>query len=539
MSVRQDVPARNKRSEESWSLTQLDTPESAPDVLGFDALASTIARGLVASRPSESLTTAVYGPWGSGKTWLKYRILGALAQKPDEVTVVEFSPWQIRGVDEITLQFFAQVHRQLVIDAEKNPDSAMAIRAKMWMALARLSGAGTAALKMIGAAASVTDEGKPLGLTLTYVAGVSEQFTKLLQTTAEDIRAKQKGQNTPANADEARRMLGKLFGKPETPSLLVVMDDFDRLTSEEIQTLVRLIKANANFPGLNYLLFCDPDQLAAALDPVTSGKGTEFLEKIVQNPIHLPPPNPDSLFRQLAAGLKSIASRTNYRLDDHRDRLRAYFQNFLRLHLKNLRSVYRLLAVDDFSVAALTRDGELEVDLLDLLAVDYLRIHVPALASWIRDARPFSYFFTALRNMIHDEKKRPLAEILPPSVIECFGVQNSYAVIRTLFPEAAKEFPSEEAVYDRSLASLSKFSRHYALALSDEEHLDSYFRLQPSELKVPEAAYRKATSEGVSRSDLAEIFADWISRGWFPSAVRRLRAELKNFKPEQKTSLAL
>jgi hypothetical protein len=528
-----------RKRKETWDVARLDTPESAPDFLGRDALASTIARGLLRSRPSESLITAVYGPWGSGKSWLKHRVLKKLAGKKKQITVVEFSPWQIRGVDELTLQFFAQVHDHLVAGTHGDAAGALAKREKMWMALARLSGAGAAALKVIGGAAAFSEQGKFFAPSLMAIAGVTERFAKLLQSAAEDIHVKVEKSRPPSNADEARQELATLFADPNLPRLLIVMDDFDRQTSDEIQTLVRLIKANANFPGLNYLILCDPEQLAAALDPVACNKGKEFLEKIVQNPIRLPSPDADSIIRQLANGLENIAKRTDYPLDQHLDRLRSYFQNFLRLRLRNLRSVYRLLEALDFSAAALTRDGKLEVDLLDLLAVDFLRLHAPALADWIQEVRPSFYVFTALRDLFDDDRKQPLKEILPVDLIESFGVANSYSVLRTLFPQVAKQFPKEEAAFNRTLASLGEIQKDYPLALSHEEHFDTYFRLQPHALKVPESAYLAAVTGAMGRLELTQHLSRWISEGWMPSALRRLKADIDAFSTEQRKSLFL
>jgi hypothetical protein len=526
-------------AENSWDVARLDSPESAPDVLGRDALASTIARGLLRNRPTESLITGVYGPWGSGKSWLKHRVLQKLATKTDEIIVVEFSPWQVRGVDELTLQFFAQVHEHLGVGIKEDATGGLAKREKMWMTLARLSGAGAAALKVIGGAAALSDQGKSFAPALMAIAGVSERFAKLLQSAAEDIRVKVEKSRPPANAEEARQELAKLFSNPNLPSLLVVMDDFDRQTSEEIQTLVRLIKANANFPGLNYLILCDPEQLAAALDPVSANKGKEFLEKIVQNPIRLPPPDADSILRQLGAGLEDIAKRTDYPLAEHLDRLRFYFQNFLRLRLRNLRSVYRLLEALDFSATALTRDGKLEVDLLDLLAVDFLRLHAPTFADWLQEVRPSFYVFTALRDLFDDDKKQPLREILPNDLVESFGLENSYAVLRTLFPQVAKQFPNEEAAFHRTVASLGEIPKNYPLALSEEEHFEAYFRLQPHTLKIPETAYLSATSGAMSRSELTPNISRWISEGWLPSALRRLKADIDAFSTEQRQSVFL
>jgi hypothetical protein len=211
----------------------------------------------------------------------------------------------------------------------------------------------------------------------------------------------------------------------------------------------------------------------------------------------------------------------------------------LRLRLRNLRSVYRLLEALDFSATALTRDGKLEADLLDLLAVDFLRLHAPSLADWLQEVRPSFYVFTALRDLFDEHKKQPLEEILPKEVVESFGLENSYAVLRTLFPQVAKQFPKEEAAFHRTIASLGERPKDYPLALSDDEHFDAYFRLQPHALKVPETAYLTAISGAMNRSDLAANISRWISEGWLPSALRRLKSDIEVFSTEQRQTVFL
>src|SRR6266481_1429647 len=162
-----------------WDISVLDSPRTAVDILGRGDLAATIARGLIRTRTDESLITAVYGPWGSGKTWLKYRIIEAIEKQKNRINIVQFSPWQIRGVDELTVQFFAQVYSHLG-DDHKSGRQKLARREKMWIALARLSGAGSASLKMVGGAAALSAEAQSFAPALMAAAGVSKDFATLL-----------------------------------------------------------------------------------------------------------------------------------------------------------------------------------------------------------------------------------------------------------------------------------------------------------------------------------------------------------------------
>src|SRR5207248_2798648 len=86
---------------------------------------------------------------------------------------------------------------------------------------------------------------------------------------------------------EQKALIAGALSKLQHP-LLVVIDDIDRLTTEEILQVFQLVKANADFPSLIYLLLFDRSIVAKALDVVSGKKGNEFLEKIVQVGYHVP-----------------------------------------------------------------------------------------------------------------------------------------------------------------------------------------------------------------------------------------------------------
>lgn len=286
-----------------WNTAELDCAETSADLLDRSKLIDHLARGLLRSRTGESLVTAIYGHWGSGKSWIKHRLVRELRAHSPDLVIVEFAPWQIRGVDELTLQFFSQVYEQ--IDPPSPSDTAFlpSARARLWAQLARLSGVVPAAVRITGGAVAAVAGDSNIALTALAAAGAGEEFSKIISAKAEEAKEQvaEAGERVPRTVEETREKLAASFNLKTTSRILIIMDDFDRLTAEEIQTMVRLIKANANFSGLNYLLLCDPEQLALALNDVASGKGREFLEKIVQNPIRLPQPDTETIFSQLLA----------------------------------------------------------------------------------------------------------------------------------------------------------------------------------------------------------------------------------------------
>src|SRR5258708_32230811 len=80
---------------------------------------------------------------------------------------------------------------------------------------------------------------------------------------------------------ETKAEVSELLRQLKAP-ILVVIDDVDRLTADEVRLIFQLIKANADFPNLVYLALFQRDIVEKSLEKVTSGSGKDFLEKIVQ-----------------------------------------------------------------------------------------------------------------------------------------------------------------------------------------------------------------------------------------------------------------
>ena len=74
-------------------------------------------------------------------------------------------------------------------------------------------------------------------------------------------------------------------------TVVVIIDDLDRLDRDEIMVMLKLIRLNANVPRVVYVLAFDDTMVATAIGAkYNSGPelGRQFLEKIVQYPFTLP-----------------------------------------------------------------------------------------------------------------------------------------------------------------------------------------------------------------------------------------------------------
>lgn len=131
------------------------------------------------------------------------------------------------------------------------------------------------------------------------VGEVLKQYSALLKPipfagdAASTLAAAAGGSMSASSTDlgSQKRKIDQILGN-SGKRIVILMDDLDRLDKSEIQTIFRLVKVAADFQHTAYVLAFDDALISAALadrDATGSIHGVNFLEKIVQLPLHLPP----------------------------------------------------------------------------------------------------------------------------------------------------------------------------------------------------------------------------------------------------------
>jgi len=206
-----------------------DKPLTNPkdDQLGYASFARHLAESICNMSPVEGLVLAIYGPWGSGKTTLLNFVVHYLQQRPSErPVIVPFNPWWFSGHEDLTRRFFARL--QAVLSKEKVVKEDLR--------------------KKIADLAELLSEA-PLPSSLRWTG-------KLLGKLASG-----KHKEVPELKEEIADALRKLKLK-----ILVIIDDIDRLSADEIRQLFRVIKTVADFPYCVYLLAFDKTVAIKALE---------------------------------------------------------------------------------------------------------------------------------------------------------------------------------------------------------------------------------------------------------------------------------
>ena len=79
--------------------------------------------------------------------------------------------------------------------------------------------------------------------------------------------------------------------------IFVLIDDIDRLDQQSMRFMFRLIRLNADFDRMTYVLAFDRDVVSSVLTQEQGVLGSDYLEKIVQVGFDIPPAEPDRLNR--------------------------------------------------------------------------------------------------------------------------------------------------------------------------------------------------------------------------------------------------
>src|SRR5262249_39176513 len=136
------------------------------------------------------------------------------------------------------------------------------------------------------------------------------------------------------------------------------------------------IKANADFPRFVFLVLFQRDIVADALNAATNKKGAEYLEKIIQVRFDIPEPRQDQVDSLVYERIERILGPS------HTERINpTYWGNIyhgsLRQYFRDLRDVKRFLASLEFHVGLLRTGSALEVNAVDLIAIESIRLFDP------------------------------------------------------------------------------------------------------------------------------------------------------------------
>jgi predicted KAP-like P-loop ATPase len=332
------------------------------DVLDRARFAKSLAEAMLSYAYSDSVVTALYGIWGSGKSSVINMVVEHVLKSSANLTeekktiVLRFNPWNYSDQNQLVAQFFRELstvlkRRDYGDDARKVGDQ-LEVYAKFFVPLALIA--------------------DPTTLSGLIATGASKIFNRVGTAT------KRWGELKSKDLAATRREINQLLAKQQR-KILIVIDDIDRLNNVEIRQIFQLVKALADFPNTVYLLAFDRTVVVNALKSVQEGAGEKYLEKIVQIPFELPEISKHDLEKLLFSQLDELLrDLPEGRLDP------VYWGNIYHTGLKyffnSVRDVTRYINSLHFSFGLVKND----VNLVDFLTIVALQVFEPGVYSGIR-----------------------------------------------------------------------------------------------------------------------------------------------------------
>lgn len=499
-----------KSSLESHISADRPITKKSDDRLNRSAFAETIARAIGQWRNKPSLVIGLFGDWGSGKSSIKNLVVEALNGKDGEnIPVVEFSPWQVSGQDILSETFFREIGKALGNTSGEDKDVQQK-RVALWKRYSSIFSI-TATLARVWKA--TTNPAQPTGL-------VAEGASKALDAVAAVVKSGAEGVESEATLDTLSlselkaNISDDLAGLP-TP-ILVILDDIDRLTKEEIRLILQLVKANADFPNIIYLLLAQKDIVVNALNDIAPDNGETFLEKIVQVGFDVPALNRKQLQSFLFDGLDKLLINETLSARFDKDHWGSVFPAIFPL-FRNLRDLNRFLGCLAFHVEVFRNRDTFEVNLVDLIGLEVLRVFEPNVyRRLLQEKEVLTLEQREFRDKKREEDKQRVETLVGLASDE--RRDSVRKLIAVLFPPTG---------LSHGLNSQSGHQENYwfrELRVCSYQAFDRYFQLATPEGDVSQAEIDELKNQMSNQSALAKIFNDLTKRDLLETMLLRLHS---------------
>lgn len=446
------------------------------DLLGRANFARQLGRAVLTFESKDNIVVGMFGKWGTGKT----SIINMAIQEIEKETlewedakkpiVFKFEPWNFSNNDNLVTQFFR------LLRAKINRKEHAALKQKIGAALEQYSEA-------IEFAGLIPTKGPISMLLKISVSFVGKQLQKKYSKT--DI-------------NEAKESLVDALQK-QSKRIIVIIDDIDRLSNEQIRMIFQLVKQVAGFPNITYILSMDKDVVIRALEDIQQCDGTEYLEKIIQIPFNIPELDKKKVQELLFCKLDEILE-TKKEAEFNQEHWGQIYKTCIEPYIITIRDVNRVINAFRFKYDMVWN----EVDFADMLGITSLEVLQPELLKWIVRHKSSicggSYDYNGVAWGEQDRKKKEYIQEL-----EKIGVEGEKAVeaIAALFPKFDKEINHHYEVIKGN-----ELRGHLRVACAERFNL--YFDFNVDAVVIPRSVVKQSIS--FMSEDELQQFVDEIDR---------------------------
>jgi predicted KAP-like P-loop ATPase len=475
------------------------------DLLGRASFSQAFSRALLEYQDKASIVAALYGDWGSGKSSVVNMVLEAVEESAKELKadsrpiIVQFNPWNYADQNQLISQFFKVLSSGL---KRKDYGSELTKVSEKLETYSQV----LIPLSMIA---------EPTGVWLIIL------LLKILGVVSKAARAL--GTAYSKDAAALKEELSNILGKQER-KIIIVIDDIDRLNNSEIRQIFQLIKMLGDFPNTVYLLAFDRNVVTNALSKVQEGAGADYLEKIVQFSVELPPISRTELEKLLFSQLDELIRDLPEERWDQMYWGNVYHSG-IKHYFETIRHVTRYINLLKFSFQMVRED----VNPIDFIGITCLQVFEPELYYGIRDNKD------VFSGVLFSGVSAKDAEI-KQATKRCDEVLSRANVLgqEQLKDFLCRLFPKLESYYHNTFhsgESLEGWRREGRICHPDV--FEVYFKLALPAGEIPDREMKALLTLAEDRDTFAEALLKLITEGRSVRFLERLEDYTKEFVPER------
>ena len=190
------------------------------DMLNRKDFAKNLAESILNFDSKENFVIGLYGKWGSGKTSIINMMVEEILKGGERPVIIKFEPWNFTNKDSLITQFFKYLKSELMMSDKK----------KIFNNIGDVLDNYSDALDYAESIPFVNKYSKLIKMTINFGSGRLKKYKG-----SDVLTAKHK-------------LSEKLQDQNE--KILVIIDDIDRLTNEEIRLVFQLVKSIADLPNI-------------------------------------------------------------------------------------------------------------------------------------------------------------------------------------------------------------------------------------------------------------------------------------------------
>lgn len=475
------------------------------DKLGRSSFAKQLANAIMQFKTKDNYAISLQGKWGCGKTSVlnmaveEIRQLSEVVDNSEKIVIVQFNPWNFTDTNQLINQFFLTLSNSLKFNNKEQ----------------KMQNVGSA-IEKYSSALEYSEYIPVVGPYLKLLPKLSAMIGKSM---------KDKGESRQNDVSYRKNEVEQALRELDT-RILVVIDDIDRLSNEQIKLIFQLVNAVAGFPNITYLLSFDKDIVVRALSNVQQCDGEEYLEKIIQVAFDVPQLSIKRLHNILFEKLGDLVE-VHGGMEFDSARWSKVFNSCISPFINTLRDINRFCNTLTFMYLTVKE----EVDFIDMAGICSLRVFASSIFEWIRENK-FSLVggYNGGGISLNDAKKQEEETLQRFHEIYPENSQVMLNAVASLFP-----IFSNRISFSSSFQTPSEI--HQAMRIASECKFDLYFSLSLDDIKIS----RNGIDDSLSRMKEDELrsYIDTLNEhDLFDVYLKEIKYHLSRI-PEKRIDLIL